>query len=203
MENFAKDLTPVLHILPYLSTFGISVGLIFLMTQVNRLLSKEIFQKFFFREEINMPSTNFLLFSNGYFERSIKERLRNKVKQMYDIELHNELDERQDLLASRKRIVMAVSQMRNSLRGNEMLFRHNIEYGFFRNLLGGCLLAVVISIFIIIYGYSIHNLLLLNIGIVMCIVYLLPILLSKWILSVFGNNYAKILYEQFLSLPNQ
>ena len=201
LKNYGGTLTPILSILPILSSMGISFALVFLLTQINRTLSKEIFQRFYFKDEINMPTTNFLMWNNKHYEASIKEKLRLKIYTMYDIELHTPVDEAADEESSRKRIMVAVSQIRNNLRDNTLLFRHNIEYGFFRNLLGGCVIAIVLSILIVFYANYHSNNTLFYLGIILIIVYAIPLLLSKKILSVYGNNYAKILFEQFLSIP--
>jgi Na+-transporting methylmalonyl-CoA/oxaloacetate decarboxylase gamma subunit len=201
LKNYGDTLTPILSILPILSSMGISFALVFLLTQINRVLSKEIFQRFYFKNEINMPTTDYLMWSNNNYEAAIKEKLRLKIHTMYDIELHNPVDETADEESSRKRIMVAVSQIRNNLRENPLLFRHNIEYGFFRNLLGGCVIAIVLSILIVVYANYYANNTLLYLGIILIIGYAIPLLLSKKILSVYGNNYAKILFEQFLSIP--
>ncbi|RZK40913.1 MAG: hypothetical protein EOO90_13170 [Pedobacter sp.] len=201
LKNYGDTLTPILSILPILSSMGISFALVFLLTQINRVLSKEIFQRFYFKNEINMPTTDYLMWSNGHYEAGIKEKLRLKIYAMYDIELHNPVDEAADEESSRKRIMVAVSQIRNNLRENPLLFRHNIEYGFFRNLLGGCVIAIIMSVLLVFYANYYQNKELFNIGIIMAIAYAIPLLLSKKILSVYGNNYAKILFEQFLSIP--
>lgn len=201
LKNYGSTLTPILSILPILSSMGISFALVFLLTQINRVLSKEIFQRFYFKDEINMPTTDYLMWSSNHYEPAIKEKLRLKIHSMYDIELHNPTDEAADEQSSRKRILVAVSQIRNNLRENSLLFRHNIEYGFFRNLLGGCVIAIIVSILLVFYANYYQNKELFNIAIGMAIVYAIPLLLSKKILSVYGNNYAKILFEQFLSIP--
>ena len=109
-------------------------------------------------------------------------------------------EEEADEQNARKQICIAVSQIRNSLRDNKLLLQHNIEYGFFRNLLGGCLIAFVFSICILVNGIVEAETGLRVTGIVLSIIYLIPILLSSLIIKRFGNYYSKTLYEQFLSI---
>ena len=78
-------------------------------------------------------------------------------------------------LTCRKQVVTAVSQIRNSLRENKLLLQHNIEYGFFRNFLGGSLIAIVFSIAILIYGNIQHDTTLVTTGTLLTIIYLTPI----------------------------
>jgi hypothetical protein len=200
LKNYEEDLVPILPILPILSSMGISFALMFVLIQINRVLSKEIFQRFYFEDELKMPSTNFLMWNNEYYDDAIKYKITDKIREKYGIDLFNKTEELQDEISARRRIVVAVSQIRNDLRGNAMLFQHNVEYGFFRNFIGGSVVASVFAVIISIYGYIHTDATLLNIGLVLTAVYIIPILLSKKILKIFGNNYAKILFEQFLSI---
>ncbi len=197
---YHDKLSEVLSVLPLVTSLGLSTALVFLMVQLNRLIAKEVFQKFYFQEELNMPTTNHLLWKDTFFEETIKEKIRTKINSKFEIYIQNLTEEQADELKSRKQIMTAVSQIRNSLRENKLLLQHNIEYGFFRNLIGGSLIALVFSIAISIYGLSQAQQNLKFIGISMTIVYLIPIILSKPIIKRFGNYYSKILYEQFLSI---
>jgi hypothetical protein len=175
-------------------------ALIFLLVQINRFLSKEIFQKFFFKEDQEMPTTKYLMCSESFLLTQIKVKLRNKIKDKFDIELYNFEKESENEPEAKKLIVTAVSQIRNYLRGDKMILRHNIEYGFVRNLIGGSLFALLISfiLFLISKFHTInHNLVWISIFLI-CF-YSLPVILSGWLIKRFGHYYAKVLYEQFLS----
>jgi hypothetical protein len=197
---YHDTLEEALKILPLLTNIGLSTALLFLMVQINRVVSKEVFQRFYFKDEMQMPTTNHLLWSSVFFENSIKNKIRSKINAKYELTLMTQEEERANEQNARKQICIAVSQIRNSLRDNKLLLQHNIEYGFFRNLLGGCLIAVIFSISIFIYGFIKEESGLKVIGIVLSVIYLVPILFSNPIIKRFGNYYSKILYEQFLSL---
>lgn len=145
-----------------------------------------------------MPTTNVLMTSSSFFTPEIKKRLRDKVSSDFDIKLYSKVRECKDDINARKQICTAVSQIRVCMRGNEMLLRHNIEYGFFRNLLGGCVFAIGTSIIGLIINHNTNSnyslWFLISVG---C--YSIPVLFSKQILNNYGNNYAKILFEQYLS----
>jgi len=189
--------------IPYLllaSNVSLSAAIVFLLTQVNRFLSKEIFQRYYFKDELQMPTTNYLLCKDKYFTVDAKKITKEKIKISFGIELYSEEQETSDELNARKQVCLAVSQIRNLLRENEMLLRHNIEYGFFRNLLGGCVLAVFFSLVGIYLSYPAR----FQTGtflffIILGVIYLFPILMSSILVSRYGAYYAKILYEQFLS----
>ena len=197
---YHDSLSQIFDILPLITNLGLSGALIFLMVQINRFVSKEVFQRFYFQDEINVPTTNHLLWSNSKLDNQTKTMIREKIQIHYNITLMNEENETLNENTCRKQIVIAISQIRNSLRENKLLLQHNIEYGFFRNLLGGCLVAILFSIGMLIYAIIQHDATLTTTGILLAIVYFIPILLSKILINRYGNYYSKILYEQFLSI---
>jgi len=198
LHQFYYDLKNIFDVLPILSNLGLSTAVIFLSVQVNRLSSKELFQKYFFKEELEMPTTNHLLWHDNFFDNSTKESIRSKILSKFSIALLSNEEEQKNEKLARKRIVTAVSQIRILLKNNELLLQHNIEYGFFRNLLGGCTVAVLISLILIVLGstYNIRGIFIS--GIAFFIIYSIPILISKYLVNKFGTYYSKILYEQFL-----
>lgn len=200
VKLFHDNLKEVFDILPLLANIGISTALVFLMIQLSRLISKEIFQRIYFQDELKMPTTNHLLWKDTFFDHTIKEKIRTKIISKFEIQIQNLNEEQANELNSRKQIVTAVSQIRNLLRDNKLLLQHNIEYGFFRNLVGGSIIALIFSIIIVVFGISSDQQNLKLIGIVLTAIYLTIILLSKPIIKRFGNYYSKILYEQFLSI---
>lgn len=148
-----------------------------------------------------MPTTNHIMVKNTFYAEPIKNNIREKIKDKFSISLMSSTDEAQNENNARKVIAAAVSQIRIALKGNSMLLQHNIEYGFWRNLIGGSLLSVIFSATIFFYGGYHHLPDLKTIGLICLIIYLVPILLSKLIINYYGRYYSKILYEQFLSLP--
>ncbi len=186
--------------LPTITDVIFSGAIIFLLVQINRFLSKEIFQKLYFKDEINMPTTNLLLKSNNELETRIKQKIEDKIKNKFDISLLSLNEETADESRARKLIATTVSQIRNILRDNYLLLQHNIEYGFFRNLIGGSFLAFVISLIIFISSHFTSDITTRNLGFILTLIYFLPIILSKVIINRYGKYYAKILYEQFLTI---
>lgn len=197
---YGESLKKIFDILPMLTSLGIYAGLVFLSVQINRFVSKEIFQRFFFKEDSNMPTTNYLLWNNVFFAVDTKKGIREKILSSYNITLLTPAEEQQDDLRARNLIVHAVSQIKNKLRGNAVLFQHNIEYGFIRNLIGGSLIAIIFSIAITIYALIYQDGTLRNTGIILLVIYSLPIIFSKLLITKYGRYYARVLYEQFMSI---
>lgn len=174
-------------------------GIVYLLVQVNRVVAKEVIQRFYFRDEDRMPSTEYMLWSNMYYEDSVKSELHNRMQASFGISPLPRDEEAKDIPKAKKIIVMCTSQLRNMLRENRLLLQHNIEYGFMRNLLGGCLCAAFVALSA--YGYTrLQGLFGMQPKYLMLVVvYGLPLLLSRFIMKRYGHYYAKVLFEQFLS----
>jgi len=115
---YHDKLENIFSVLPTITDIILSSAIVFLLVQINRFLSKEIFQKLYFKDEINMPTTNFLLKSNNELEISIRQKIEDKIKTKFGLSLLSEIEESSDVLRARKLIVTAVSQIRNVLRDN-------------------------------------------------------------------------------------
>lgn len=198
--KYATALKSIYDVLPLITHLGLSAAIIFLLVQINRFVAKEVFQRWYFRDELYMPTTNYLLINNTYYPLTIKSKIRDKIAAKFQLDLLDAAEEQQNYEKARKLIATAVSQIRNTLRGNTMLLQHNIEYGFWRNLIGGSLIALFFSAIIIWYGYINDFSDQITVGLICFIVFLIPVILSKMIIRYYGKYYAKILYEQFLSL---
>lgn len=183
----------------WVSDITLSIAIIYFLVQINRLISKELFQNIFFKEELNMPTTNFLLNSDNTLAKSMKSQIVQKIANEFNIHLLDSNSENANQEEARKTISSAVAQVRNVTRDNSMLLQHNIEYGFVRNLIGGCVLAAVISIInIFLFQYTFPNQFAFKLNLVLLCVYILPIILSKFLINKYGKYYAKILFEQYL-----
>jgi uncharacterized integral membrane protein len=197
---FHENLNKIFSTLPTITTATFSAAIVFLLIGINRLCSKEIFQKFYFQDDASMPTTNYLLWNDTQCEKEIKRKIRTKIKDKFDITLLSPEDETTEEVAARKKIAAAVSQIRNSLRGNMMLARHNEDYGFFRNMAGGCLIAIIFSVLILILAFAYQNQQQKSIALAFIIGYGLLLVIGLIAIKRYGFYYSKILYEQFLSL---
>ena len=180
-----------------------SVALVFLWVQLNKLGGRAIFQKLIFKNELRMPTTDYLLYRNPYFTPETKRLIRTKIESRFRLRLYTYKKEGWQEENARKQICLAVSQIRECLRDNKMLLRHNIDYGFFKNLISGSLLALLFSVAGVLLSahlpmFSPFS----TFFYIMAGIYLLPVLFCRSILKHFGHYYSKILYEQFLLIPD-
>lgn len=190
--NYVIALPIILHI-------TIGAALVYAFTLLNRFLGKEIFQRFYFKDEKLMPSTNFLLTSNMVLSIDMKEKIKQKIQNDFGIHLLSFREEANNTDEARKQIIFAVSQIKNKTRGNSLLLQHNYEYGFIRNFLGGSIFSLFNCIAnVLVFYLIIPSQFACNISIGIGVVYLLFILISKWLIHRHGQMYAKVLFEQYL-----
>ncbi len=197
-EEFSKFVGGVLGA-KIVSNLSISLICLYFLSEIGRIISKNIFQRFFFKEEIYMPTTNYLMFSDQTYSRNHKIDIRKKVLSDFVVSLPTSDEENSDELDSRKRIVETMARIRKKLEKNKFLLQHNIEYGAMRNAIGGSVIGILVSIFnIIFFSKDISIDLAVNISIATLLIYSLLVLFSKVIIEFYGNNYAKILFREYL-----
>ena len=180
------------------SNVSIPAIALYLVIQLNRFSSKELFEKRIFKDELHMPTTNLLLFSTNFLTYDCKQRLRKKIYEDFNIQLLDEQNERKDSRHARKMIVEAIAQIRLKVKNGRLVLQHNIEYGFVRNLLGGSIIGTVTSVWNLIFFDEIHHSsFAFNVSTAMLIFYVIILLFNKVILEFFGYNYAKVLINEY------
>ncbi|MBP1629391.1 MAG: hypothetical protein H6Q15_284 [Bacteroidetes bacterium] len=177
----------------------LSIALLFLLVQVNRYIGKYIFEKRMYKKELDMPTTIFLLYSNSEFSKEYKNRLRKQIENDFFIILPDEQLENTNLLETKKRIIEAVGLIRHKVKNGRLLLQHNIEYGFFRNFIGGSIIGLLISAFNIFYFYIINDKLIFGINIGLSSLFALLFIFHRPIIINLGNQYAKRLFQEYLA----
>ena len=183
--------------LPLITGISLNMAILFFLVLLNRFVSKKVFQNLFYQDELYMPSTNMLMPDDGTLEKITKNRYYSLIWADFGIDLKTDLAKLTSEEEKRKMIIKVVALIRAKLVSNRMLLRHNIEYGFLRNFLGGSILATIVSVFLSIAAILNNNEPVFTAGIVLFIVYFLPIVFSKLIVKTHGGNYANILFEQY------
>lgn len=196
LNAFFDDLVKV----KVIGNITISIVLLYLLTFTNRFLGKFLFERKLFKEELEMPTTKFLLFSNTVFSKNYKIQIRDKVKLDFKLDMPTEEDEISNENDCKKRIVEAVGLIRQKVKNGRLLLQHNIEYGFARNLIGGAIIGLVISIFNVIYFFLQTNYLLGWINAVIAVVFAFLLLFHRFIITYLGNQYAKRLFQEYIQL---
>lgn len=197
-EEFSKFVGEILGA-KLISNLTISGVCLMFLSEFGRLLGKNVFEKVFFKDERYMPTTNFMLFNDSTYSEQHKNKIRNKITDDFDTLLPTKEEENSNQDNARIRIVEVMALVRKKLHGNKFLLQHNIEYGAMRNAIGGSVIGAVLSLInIVFFYYSTPNELAVTISVITLIIYLSLIALSKYIIVFYGNNYAKILYREYL-----
>lgn len=182
------------------SNVAISAILLYFLSEVGRIVGKNIFEKILFKDESRMPTTNLLMYSDETYSHQHKKKFREKVLKDLGIELPTLEEESKNESEARKRIVEVVALIRKKLHLNSFLLQHNIEYGAMRNLVGGAVVGLILSIGGIVFFHYFYVkasavYVLLTIG----AIYAIIIVFGKVVIEFYGKNYAKILIREYLT----
>lgn len=176
---------------------SINVAALFLLIQANRFIGKEIFERWYFNDELSMPTTEMLLASNTLISPQLRLKVDESCQRDFGLCLPTVEEQNSDDLLARRRIVEIVAQIRQKVRDGHLLLQHNIEYGFARNLIGGAPLGLAFSIVCIFYFYSDSRAItFFSAG--LAVLWVLLMLVSKIIIGRFGVLYAKRLIQEYV-----
>lgn len=182
--------------LKFAGDFTISIVILYFISQVNRYFSKTFFEK----EEIYMPTTDFLLISNSEYSNEYKVKIYKKLEKDFGLKLPIEKEQKENEINSRKRISEIMSLARKKVGSGKLLLQHNIEYGFWRNLIGGTIFAALFSGITTYFSYTESNKALFFISIILLIFYLFIFIFNKIIIGRFGKMYARVLIQEYMGM---
>lgn len=179
---------------------SMSFVFIILLALIGRSISKDLFERAWFKaDETRMPTTELLLHKNTEYSPELKQRLFQNIEQDFGIHIFSAAEEDADEVGARKRIAEAVAAVRQRVKDGRLLLQHNIEYGFFRNLAGCSFIALVMSIVNICLFYTKSNRPLLIASICLLGLYLLPLTFAKSLMKAHGYRYARVLTQEYLA----
>ncbi len=197
-EEFAKFVGGVLGA-KIISNLTISGVCLYFLSETGRLFGKNVFERAYFKEESQMPTTTFMMFGDKTYSDDYKNKFRDKVSHDFNIKLPTKKEETKDENSARTRIVETMALIRKKLHKNSFLLQHNIEYGAMRNVIGGAVLGICFSIINIVF-FSTYVKIYLAVLISICtlLTYLMLIAFSKVIIGFYGKNYAKVLFREYI-----
>ncbi len=176
---------------------SINVAALFLLIQANRFIGKEVFERWYFEDELRMPTTEMLLPSSTQISPPLRSKVDTLCQCDFALFLPTADEQEDDEMLVRRRIVEIVAQIRQKVRDGHLLLQHNIEYGFARNLIGGAPLGIAISVICALYFYRNSQAIALF-SVALAILWGLLLLLSKTIIGRFGVLYAKRLIQEYV-----
>ena len=181
------------------SDITVTLVLLFTLTQLCRHISKTVFEERLFEGGRNLPTTSFLLHLNDHFSDEYTQRLHAKIASDFRINLPTSEQEQDDVLNARKLINEAIGLIRAKVRRGNLVGQHNAEYGFWRNLAGGSVIALLLSILnSIFFLFLSYNLTALSVSLALMVIYFVFLVFAKSLIISSGNNYAKVLLQEYL-----
>lgn len=201
LNKIISDLLNIVFNFQWAGDVTTSAVFVYLFMHIGRFIGKEVYEKIYFKNELYMPTTDFLLHSNSEYSDAYKSQVYQKILKDFNIKLATKKEENNNEKEARKKIIEAVSQIRVKVKDGYLLLQHNIEYGFWRNLIGGATVAFLISLLnLFIFYYIEFNYTAFVISLFLSIFYLVPLLLSRRIISIMGELYAKRLIQEYMSI---
>lgn len=188
---FSVSLTTAL-----IGDISLAVVLIYLLSQINRFISKTLFE-----DKSKFPTTKMLLPSTMLLSADYKKKIEEKIQRDFQLSLPDLKEELANPENTKNRVREIVSLIINQVREGNLVLQHNIEYGFVRNLIGGSVVAFLASVTAsLIFNYVLKNETAFMLSVILSLAYLIPIVFSKIILNHFSKEYAHILFREYLGL---
>lgn len=181
-------------------TLGVGgISMTFALYQLAKHMSRFVgvkLQEWIFRDGQNLPTTRFLLDNDTTYSAERKAEIVSKIKNEFGFNLSANTT---DSFTNRRRIHEVVGQVRKRYIKREMVLQRNIQYGFWRNLMGGALIALPVSVVAVTLGYVTR----LKTGLVMASLFLLAYfvtgIVSFFAMKLCAKYYALALYDELLS----
>lgn len=174
----------------------LTTALFLMSVHYSRALGK-ILEWLIFHHGIDFPSTTFLIDSDPNFSHEKRERIRNKIKSDFGVDIRASGAGR---VRDKVLINEAVSHIKRSLyRKSSRHLEKNIQYGLVRNLLACSLIAMIMSLALTILSEVLGDQSGITVSVILTVIYSLGALISLLMLRFVANQYALTLYEEFLS----
>lgn len=194
-----RNLASFLSSLKFYGAISLSVVFLYLFAQIIRITSK-LFQKKYFINHEGFPTTYLMYYRNNQLSKDVKDKYREKIKRAFDLDLLNEQEEKVKAAESRKRLDEATQLVISHIGKGKLIEKHNIWYGFFRNLIGGTIYSLIFCILNIVVGFIFPYRQLIIYSVVMFIIYLFVFVFRRQILMQNAEAYAKKLIFEFIAL---
>lgn len=178
-----------------IGNIGLSTILIYAFNQYFVRIPSKIFEDWLFGKQLYFPTTNFLLYSDDEYSDDFKNKIRTRIQSDFSLQLPDKEAESKDEIDARKRIKDAVRLMIGKVQDGYLVFQHNIEYGFVRNLWGASLTGMLGSLLLVVA--SNYSNFLYTVGIIFTVAFVAYLIFGFLILKYFGRAYARKLIEEY------
>lgn len=196
-----KEVQGLILFLSNLKFLGkVTFGIIFLYfySQLIRTTSRLIEDKYFY-EEKGFPTTYLMMYNNKIFSTSYKDKYREKIKSLFQMELLDEAQEKINDQEAKKKLDEITKQVILYLGNGKLVQKYNIWYGFFRNLIGGMPYGILFCIVNIIAGTIwLDSPVLWISSLLPLFLFIFILIFHKRVLFQHSEAYAKQLISEFM-----
>lgn len=160
-----------------------------------RFLGKRL-EESTFRDGRNFPTTRFLLEDNATYTTERKAEIISKIKKDFKADLSSFTI---DTFTNRQRIHEVIGLVRKKFKKQEMVLQRNIQYGFWRNLAGGSVIAIAVSLLAVLLSVITHMTTALEVSLLFLGTYILIAIFSFFAMKLCARYYALALFDELLS----
>ena len=193
-----EELMSFILSLQFLGGITLTIVFLYFYSELIRTTSKFI-ERHYFSNRIGFPTTYLMMYQDDTFSRIYKDTYRQKAKALFGMHLPSVAEEKDNPNEARKRLQETTKLVILRVGSGRLVMKHNIWYGFFRNLIGGSLYSVVFCILNIYIGaVMLENNTLWISSLALLIGYIFVLLLHKRILVQHAEAYAKQLFAEFM-----
>lgn len=193
-----KQLLDFILSLRFFGYLSLSVILLYFYAQLIRTTSKTFEQSYFIRQK-GFPTTYFMLYSNSAYSDAFKDAFRKRVQEVLGMSLCTKEEETATLGEAMKRLNDITKQIILHVGDGVLVGKHNQWYGFFRNLLGGCVYGAGVSVVNVLIGRFVFasNVLIIT-SLILFVAYISLLLVRKPIIVQHAEAYARQLLAEFM-----
>lgn len=193
-----RELIDYILSLKFFGALSMSLILLYFYAQLIRTTSKA-YEKKYFADARGFPTTYFMLYSDPTYSEAFKDEFRQRVAKAFGISLCGKEQEANDPDEARRRLNDITKQMILLVGGGELVGKHNQWYGFFRNLVGGCIYgAIMAAVNMLVGRYYVASHPLVIGSLVLCALYCGLFVAKKRILFQHAEAYARQLIAEFM-----
>lgn len=179
-----------------------STALVYLLMQVNRLIGLEVFQRWVSSDELNFPTTRWLVAGNAEMSESQRQSIERKVQRDFDVGLLPA--SMGDTPEVRRHNADIVGRIRTLVGSPPKLLQFNIEYGFFRNLIGASVPVLGAGLAnAYLYSERMMPAWAYHLSFAYAVLGGLLVCLARPIIERLGVQYARVLFQTYLDFDKQ
>ena len=194
-----KELGQFLGSLKFYGGITLSAVGLYFYAQVIRFVSK-LFEASYFDKGRGFPTIYLMTYADQTYSKSYKDKYREFIRKDFGINLLDETGEANDIEEAKKRLSEATKHVILKVKDGQLVLKHNVWYGFVRNLIGGAAFSLLFCAINIVGGAVIlKSPRLIEISVVLMIPYAFLLVFWKPLLRQNAEAYARQLIAEYIS----